>query len=434
MTKLSLDSLKLNLAVVFFLFSTWLSGLPAATASQTYRLETEKDSGTNAFMESNTAYSGMDLSGYRIDRAIVKRGQSLSAILKPYRLSSAALFNASRLAHGVFDVRHIKTGRPYAVALDPVQNFDVRYFIYEKTALDFVVFEFGDTPRVFSGRKTLKTETRRISGIINHSLWHAIESQGAHIDLVLKLREVFGYRIDFHRLKAQDRFDILFEEHYDGDRQIGIGAILAAKLTVGGSPLTAFLYSHHGSEGYYDRDGNNLQKSFLRSPLQSNRITSFYSARRWHPITRTFQRHPAIDYGAPAGTPVMSVADGLVEKIAYSKTAGRYVKVRHFHSYASQYSHLSAVAEGVITGSRVKKGDVIGFVGSTGLATGPHLDFRFSQNGRLVDYTAIEIPDGDPVDEACKDDFEEQVQQVLAELENTPTVYGLGAGQHPQIF
>lgn len=407
--------------------------LPAA-ATQTDRLENPADAGRGTLRGSGAAYAAMDLSGYRVDRAVVKAGQSLSAILRPYGLSAAALFKAGRLARDVFDVRHIQAGRPYAVVRDPLQDLAVRYFIYEKTALDFVVFDFGETPLVYTGSKALKTQIRRISGVIERSLWHAIESQGGHVDLILKLREVFGYRIDFHRLKAQDRFDVLFEEHTDGDRFAGIGAILAARLTVGGSPMAAFRYRHHGIEAYYDRNGINLQKSFLKSPLQSNKITSVYSTRRWHPITRTYQRHPAIDYGAPTGTPVMSVADGRVEKIATSKTAGKYVKIRHFHSYVSQYSHLSAVAPGVKSGAAVKKGAVIGFVGSTGLATGPHLDFRFSQNGRLVDYTAVDLPDGDPVDVACKPDFEQQVQQRLAELESAQPIYGLGDGPHPRIF
>jgi murein DD-endopeptidase MepM/ murein hydrolase activator NlpD len=397
-----------------------LSLLLNAPNSQADRIHCPDGSDINTDNVPTPCYDGVKLSGYQIKKAVVKSGQTLSMILKPYGLTASAVFKATESAKGVFDVRRMKVGQPYSIVRDPEQFLEIKYFIYEKTPVDFVVFEFGKSPGVFSGRKTLETRTHQISGTITRSLWDAIKAQGVHTDLILKLEAVLGYKVDYRRLKPGTRFDIFYEESYDGDQFLRIESIIAARLTSGGNQVAAFRYSHHGTVGYFDRYGNNVQTDFLRSPLhQYDKVTSGYSTRRKHPITKKYRKHPAIDFGAPAGTPVMSVGDGIVDKISYTATAGNYITINHLYSFKSQYLHLSAVDDGLQIGSKVKKGDVIGYVGSTGLATGPHLDFRFSENGQLVDYFNIELPDGQPVDAACKDDFDLIIKQMIANLEGS---------------
>lgn len=358
----------------------------------------------------------INLDGYQIDRAVVKYGQTLSTILEPYGFSVPKIYKLGESARGVFNFRSIQAGKLYWVVRDDEPPYSVKYFIYEKSAVDFIVLELGSLPKIFTFRKPLYKETRRVSGTITHSLWNTMKAHGANTDLIPKLQEVLGNKINFQKLKPKDQFFIIYEEYSDGSIVVQVGNIIAVKLTSIGKQIAGFRYSHCGIAGYYDESGNNMQTAFLHSPIQGGNVTSEYSDNRKHPITKRYRRHPAIDYGAPSGTPVMSVGDGVIRKISYSSTAGNFIKIDHLYSYSSQYMHLNSIAHRIEIGSRVNKGDTIGFVGSTGLATGPHLDFRFSEHGRLVDYATVKLPDGQKVDMKCRADFDLKVQHLVSKL------------------
>lgn len=358
------------------------------------------------------------IEGYRTERNIVRAGQTMSAILKPYGVSKSLIYKASKMGEDVFDVRQIKPGLPYIVVLDPEQRLEVKYFIYEITPEKFVSYEFGISPNVFLGQKQLKKTTRQVSGTISSSLWKSMKAKNMSVDLILKVSELMSSRMDFRKLRSKDSFDILFEEYDDGSQIVKTGEIVLVKMKSGNKEFSAFRFFHHGIVGYYDEMGNNLQTDFLKYPLKFNKITSEFSLGRKHPVTRKIKSHKAIDFGAPAGTPVMSIGDGIVDSLGYSTTAGNYIKINHTDSFESQYLHLKSIKSNLKKGSKVNKEDVIGFVGSTGLSTGEHLDFRLSKNGQLIDYLNFDLPDGQPVDEACRDKFFLSMQQVLAKIKN----------------
>lgn len=372
---------------------------------------------------SSTHHYGIDLSGFMVKTASIKPGQTLSAILKSYKVSASVIFQAAALSESVFDVRLISTGQPYTVASDLKSGHRVTYLIYEQTPEMFVVFDFGDPLRVYSGRKSIETKIRLVSGTIATSLWNAFAAQRLNTDLVSHLADIFASKVDCRLLQEGDQFKLIYEERYAGKQQVGIGAIKMAELTSRGHVHQAFQFRHHeGKIGYYDENGLSLQKAFLISPLKYTRVSSSFSERRLHPINNLFHRHPAIDYAAPAGTPVMSVSDGIIGETGYSPTNGNYVKIRHAGAYVSSYIHLSSIKNGIKKDSFVNKGDIIGFVGSTGLATGPHLDFRFMKNGRYLDFTTVELPSGEPIGLKVKERFNQKVLLYTSKLYSSSEV------------
>lgn len=409
--------LKNGSAVFTFVCIIGISVQLGTASSRIDRFDTPGKSVEKVTELPSTPIKRISLDKYQVDKGIVNTGQTLSTILKPYGVTKASIRRVCEMAEGVFDIRGIKTGRPYSVVRNPEQRLAVKYFIYENTPEEFIVFEFGKSPGVFMEKRTMGKENQQISGMVSSTLWESMKDQGASADLILKFEELLGLKVNLNELKPKDFFEVLFEEYRDENGLVRIGNILSARLVSGGKQIAVYQYNHHGVTDYYDKEGNNINPSFLSSPLKYDRVTSGFSSKRKHPITKEIQSHPAIDYSAPAGTPVMSVGDGIVEEAGYSATAGNYIKINHPDSFTSQYLHLRSFAGGVKTGSKVLKGDIIGFVGSTGAATGKHLDFRFSQNGRPVNYLTVKLPESQPVDEACKDDFNENVQQMITQLE-----------------
>ncbi len=391
--------------------------LPALVAASVVSPATLPAEVSQKANRSSTHHYGIDLGGYMLKTASIKPGQTLSAILRRYKVPASVIFQAAALSESVFDVRLISTGRPYTVARDLKSDHRVTYLIYEQTPEKFVVFDFGDPLRVYSGRKSLETKIRLVSGTITTSLWNAFAAQRLNTDLVSHLADIFVSKVDCRLLRKGDHFKLIYEERYAGKKQVGIGAIKMAELTSRGHVHQAFQFRNHdGKIGYYDENGLSLQKAFLVSPLKYTRVSSGFTKRRLHPINNLFLRHPAIDYAAPAGTPVMSVSDGIIGETGYSPTNGKYVKIRHAGAYVSQYLHLSSIKNNIKKNSSVKKGDIIGFVGSTGLATGPHLDFRFMKNGRCLDFTTVELPSGEPIGLKGKERFNQKVSLYTSKL------------------
>jgi murein DD-endopeptidase MepM/ murein hydrolase activator NlpD len=322
-----------------------------------------------------------------------------------------------KTAENVFDPRQMTAGQPYFIVRRLGQTPGVKYFILEKSIEDLVVFEFGASPRVFSAKKALEKRTRSVSCKVRSSLWNTLKENQINTDLIPKLEGLFDRRVNLSLLKPGDSLSVKYEEYYDAGHSVRVGPILAAKLTSGGTRVSAFRYSHCGTNGYFDENGNSLQTAFLPSPLTNARITSGYSARRKHPVTDRYRAHPAIDFAAPKGTPVMSVGNGTITTLDYNESSGNFIKISHSSNYTSQYLHMSGFAEGKKVGSKVIKGDVIGFVGDTGLTTGPHLDFRFTNDGKMVDYRKIDLPDGQPVNVTCIDDYKLFIQQIFIDRE-----------------
>ncbi len=253
--------------------------------------------------------------------------------------------------------------------------------------------------------------------MIHSSLWNTMMDQGLHPDLVIYLSRVLAWSVDFYRIESGDLFKVLYSEEYVGDRSVGVSRIKAVHFLHRGREIEAYRFVSDTINGYFDSDGNNMRKTFLQAPLEfGGRISSRYSHSRLHPIHGDRRPHYGTDYAAPHGTPILAVGDGVISRTSYTRGNGNYVRIRHNAVYETQYLHMSRFATGIKPGHRVSQGDVIGYVGSTGMATGPHVCFRFWKNGQQVDHLRLDFPSGDPLPEAYIDAFIAQRDQYRAEL------------------
>ena len=251
------------------------------------------------------------------------------------------------------------------------------------------------------------TETVRVRGKIETSLFEAVTGSGESEVLAMNLTDIFAWDIDFILdIRQGDSFQALVEKRYRDGQPAGYGRILAAEFTNQGETFQAFLYQDGDRRpDYFDAEGQSLRKAFLKAPLSFSRISSGFTMRRFHPITKTWKSHPAIDYAAPPGTPIKSVGDGIIIKKGYTRGNGNYLKIRHNSSYETLYLHMKGFARGIAQGKRVAQGQTIGYVGSTGLATGPHLCFRMYKNGAPVNPHRVKAPSANPVSQGNLADF-----------------------------
>ena len=235
----------------------------------------------------------------------------------------------------------------------------------------------------------------------------------------MNLAEIFGWDIDFILdIRQGDSFQVLVEKRFRDGEPAGYGRILAAEFTNQGETFNAVLFQDgERAPDYYSLDGRSLRKAFLKAPLSFSRISSGFSMRRYHPIAKTWRAHPAIDYAAPTGTPIKTVGDGVVSQKGYTRGNGNYVKIRHNNGYETLYLHMKGFAKGLRNGGRVKQGQVIGYVGATGLATGPHLCFRMRKHGAPVNPQKVKAPSVAPVSAENLDTFRLHAETLLAQLE-----------------
>ena len=364
-------------------------------------------------------YYGIAMDGLSIKTGVVKSGQTLAHLLNPHGITNATIFQAAKTSKPVFDVRRIKAGNSYSLIYSPKDDNQVKYFIYDQTSTSYVVFAFDKPIQVYKGQKEVLIKTRTLSGTITSNLWNDARDSGMSQDLIYALGDIFASTMDFRHLHKGDEFMITFEEQFVGNKCVGMGKIKAAQLTCCNETFQAFGYEANGRVNYYDEQGNSLEKSFLKCPLKYSRISSKFTTRRLHPIKRKYMAHPGIDYAAPKGTPVRSVGDGTVIFMGYCKSAGNYIKINHASVGISEYMHLSKFNARIKKNHQVKKGQIIGYVGSTGYATGPHLDLRFKKNGKYVDYSKMNLPTGKSLASPHKEIFLKQVATIKQQWEDT---------------
>ncbi len=256
------------------------------------------------------------------------------------------------------------------------------------------------------------------SAEIRNSLFGATDAAGLPDSVATQIAEIFSTDIDFHRdLRKGDRFSVVYEVFYDRGEPVKYGRVLTAEFVNQGKAYTAVYFNYSENEGgYYTADGKNLRKQFLRSPLEFSRITSGFSTARFHPVLQTWRAHKGIDYGAPTGTRVKATADGVVEITGRSGGYGTVVVLRHQSKYTTWYGHLSGIAKGLRKGQRVTQGEVIGFVGSTGLATGPHLHYEFRINDVHQNPLNVAMPAALPISPELKPKFEQTAKLYIERL------------------
>lgn len=357
---------------------------------------------------------------FRIERGKVRQNQPFSTLLNSLGVPHETINTSLGLASDIFDARRFRAGNNYTVLYTPDSLYQTAYFVYEKDAVEYVVFSFTDSIAVWSGIKDIDTITQVFAGSIQSSLWNAFASQGASPIVAIELSEIYAWTIDFFGLQQGDSFCIVYDEYFVDDIPNGIGKVHGAYFRHMGSDFWAIPFEQDGQVDFYDADGGSLRKAFLKAPLRYSRISSRFSHSRMHPILKIRRPHHGVDYAAPVGTPVLSVGDGVVIKTGYDRGAGNMVRIKHNSTYSTAYLHLSRYGKGIKNGAYVKQGDIIGYVGSSGLSTGPHLDFRFYKNDHPVDPLRVESPPVEPVKEENLERFAMRKTKVM-ELLNTNT-------------
>lgn len=348
----------------------------------------------------------------------VKKNEFLSDILLKYGVSYSTIDYIARYTKDSFDVRKIRGGNKYTVICNNDTALNALYFAYEINPYNYVLYDFRDSLRLLKGQKEITITTDTISGIISSSLWNSLVEVGGDPNLANQLSEVYAWTIDFFGLQKGDHYEAIFEKQYVGGEYVELGKIVAAKFHHINSNQFAFYFEQNGSGDYFDEEGNSLQRTFLKAPLRFSRISSGFSNSRMHPVLKIRRPHHGIDYAAPTGTPVYTVGDGVVIKRGYQKRGGgNYVKVKHNGTYSTTYMHLKGFAKGIVVGKQLKQGDLVGYVGSTGLATGPHLDFRFYRNGKAINPLKVESPPSKPIDSTYRKEFDSLVNSFSGILD-----------------
>ncbi|MCK5692817.1 MAG: peptidoglycan DD-metalloendopeptidase family protein [Bacteroidales bacterium] len=347
---------------------------------------------------------GIPMDLYNVEEGKVGRNQTLSDLLQPLGVSLQEIYQISLLPDSLVNERKIKQGNPYLfyslkdAHLEVPRNAEA-IFIYEKDQLNFVAISIDpDSIWARNGRKPVDTRQQVASGIIETSLWESMLAADANPMLAIELSEIFAWTIDFFGLQQGDQYKVIYEESFVDSSSIGIDRITGAWICHNETDFWAIPFVQDSIRSFFDEEGNSLRKAFLKAPLRFSRISSGFSHSRYHPVLKIRRPHHGVDYAAPTGTPVHTVGDGVITKVGYQKGGGgNYVKIKHNSVYSTTYMHLSGFGKGVRQGVYVKQGDVIGYVGSSGLATGPHLDFRFYKNGSAVNPLKVEAPPVEPV-------------------------------------
>jgi murein DD-endopeptidase MepM/ murein hydrolase activator NlpD len=341
---------------------------------------------------------GINCDSLRIERGVIRKNQSLSEILSFYDIGSEIIHQVASLSRPVFDVRKMKEGNPYTILFSKDTVPEMLYFIYEEDEVSYITYELKNQIRVKRSEKPLTRETKVATGVIESSLWNSLVENGNDPELASEMSEVYAWTIDFFGIQKGDYYKVIYEDLKVEGKSIGIGKVFAACFHHMGSDIYAFRFSSNGETGYYNEKGENLQRAFLKAPLRFKRISSGFSHGRMHPILKIRRPHLGVDYAADYGTPVQTIGEGTVIEKGWNKGGGgNYLKIKHNGAYTTIYMHLAGFAKGLKTGSRVQQGDVIGYVGSTGLSTGPHLDFRVFLNGQAIDPLKVESPPSEPV-------------------------------------
>jgi murein DD-endopeptidase MepM/ murein hydrolase activator NlpD len=367
-----------------------------------------------------TLLFGIPADSFEIVQDKVKRNQNLSEILLPFNIDYTTISTLANNSRKVFDVRKIATNKNITLFCDKDSARTARYLVYEPNLTEYVVFNLRDSLSVSLRNKEVTVEEKSIFGTISSSLAQSVADAGGSAALTSMLVDVYAWQIDFFRIQKGDWFKVIYEEKLVDGEPVGVGKILAVQFEHEGRQFQAFYFDQGSGTDYFDEEGNSLRKAFLKAPLNFTRISSRYTPRRFHPVQKRWKAHLGTDYAAPTGTPIQTVGDGVVVEAGYKRGNGNYVKVKHNGTYTTQYLHMSRIAKGMRKGAHVKQGQTIGFVGSTGLATGPHLCFRFWKNGKQVDALKVEIPPSEPIESKHLETFnqvKERYAQRLATID-----------------
>lgn len=362
---------------------------------------------------------GICIDSLNVKEDCVKKNEFLGTILSREGVNQKTIHHIDRDHRDVFDVRKIKVGNKYVFLKTRDSIPQAKYWIYEIDRTNYAVFQLTDSIAAWRGEKEVITKVEHIGVEIKSSLWNAMSEAGCDYSLILELSDIYAWTIDFFGIQPGDSCKVIFEERYiAGDTvPFGIGNVMASYFKNKGDGKYAFSFEQDGKKEYFDENGDNLRKAFLKAPLNYRRISSTFSEARLHPVHKIVRPHHGVDYAAPSGTPVQSIGDGTVIAKGWdTKGGGNYLKIKHNSTYTTTYMHLKGFAKGISQGSKVKQGQTIGYVGMTGTATGPHLDFRLQKNGTYIDPLKFKSPSAEPVKKENMEAFRHSVDTLIRVL------------------
>ena len=330
----------------------------------------------------------------------VKYGENLSSILSGYGLEAQQIHDLNEKALKIYDTRMIKSGQTYAIYTTKDTLAIPYYMVYEIDPVRYMTFYLKDGTKVTEGQKPVVWKERKAKGLVESSLWVSMVKNNTSPQLALALSHIYGWTIDFFDLQKNDEYKVIYEQQYVDNAPMDEFHILAASFRSEDSTYYAIPYRQNGEQMYFNEKGKSLEGTFLKAPLDFYRITSKFTNSRFHPVLKRYRAHHGVDYAAPTGTPVYAIGGGKVIHKGYMGGGGHTVKIKHNGNYVTSYMHLSRYARGLKVGQSVKQKEVIGYVGSTGLSTGPHLDFRIYENGKAINPLHIKSTPKHPIGEA----------------------------------
>jgi murein DD-endopeptidase MepM/ murein hydrolase activator NlpD len=370
---------------------------------------------------------GFSLKEFNVVHDTVQQGWTLSQMMTKYGINMENIFCADELSRdSTVGMKYIVAGKPFALFTHKNDTSNrVQLLVYQSSILDYVIFDFRDSVAVKKVTRPISTKSKTLTGNIvqNSNLTSTINKKTKNINITGELAEsiagIFAWSIDFFKLQPNDKFKVLYDEKFVEGKPYGIGRIQAIWFKHEGQPYYAFYFQDSTGEisGYYDEKGKEMKRMFLMAPVQFSRISSGFSMNRFHPVQKRFKSHLGTDYAAPSGTPIFSTADGTVIAATRSQFNGNYVKVKHNATYTTQYLHMSRIADGMHPGVHVKQGQVIGYVGMTGLATGPHVCYRFWKNGKQVNHRSEKFPTSIPLKAEILPLFLKTIQPLKEKLD-----------------
>jgi murein DD-endopeptidase MepM/ murein hydrolase activator NlpD len=378
---------------------------------ETIELEVEKKPESKVY--------GFTLSDFEVILDTVRRGETFGFIMDRHGVTPRQVFQITQtIPDSVMNFRRINYGKPYMLLKSKDSTRRVEHFIYQKSVIHYAVVSL-DSIHGLAKSKPVTIKQKTTSGVISSSLSAAIDQAGLDYLLTNRFADIYQWSVDFFKLQKGDQFKLIYKEKYIDDTiYAGLETIDAAVLKHKGREFYAFNFeidSLTGRTDFFDEKAGTLRSFFLKAPLKFSRISSRYTGRRFHPVQRRWKAHKGTDYAAGTGTPIWSTADGVITKASYTSGNGNYVKVRHTNKYSTQYLHMSRRA--VKVGQYVKQGEIIGYVGQTGLATGPHVCYRFWVNGRQVDPYKQDLPDAEPMKESLKPSYFEFIKPLKIKID-----------------
>ena len=359
---------------------------------------------------------GFNADSLRYEEGKVKSGQFFSTLLGSLGMTAQEAYNLTQVCDTLFDVRTLRVGNTYKAYFSAENTLE--YLVYDRDRMHQVVFDCTEPFDLWIYEKPVVRNERYADVTINSSLWNDMLAADVSPLLILSLSDIYAWTVDFFGLQKGDRFRVLYQETVcDGD-VIAVDTVRYAVFSHAGQDFPAIMFDQQdGGNLWWNEKGESMRKAFLKAPLKFSRISSGFSYARKHPVTRKVQPHTGVDYAAPKGTPVMTIGDGVITSMKYEGAGGNTIRIRHNSVYSTAYLHLSGYAKGLKVGQRVRQGDVIGYVGSTGRSTGPHLDFRVWKNGSPINPLKMDSPPAEPLKKENMEAFTQTWQSYQHQID-----------------